>query len=154
VTATPQHQPNERPPASDPKNGVRWRLHLASPPEAVHQLLGAPAGRVRFWADKAPESDGEIHFRFPDGTRLRARVLANEPPSLFALDYFGADTRFELEPDGRGGTDLTLTSTDTDPETLAGWVSVLLALKAAADFDVDLRNHDPERTWAQGYVDN
>jgi hypothetical protein len=36
----------------------------------------------------------------------------------------------------------------------AGWVSVLLALKAAVDFGVDLRNHDPERTWSTGFVDN
>jgi hypothetical protein len=39
-------------------------------------------------------------------------------------------------------------------EVRAGWVSVLLALKAAADFGVDLRNHDAARTWAQGYCDN
>jgi hypothetical protein len=37
---------------------------------------------------------------------------------------------------------------------MAGWVSVLLALKAAADFGIDLRNHDPARTWNKGYVDN
>jgi hypothetical protein len=33
-------------------------------------------------------------------------------------------------------------------------VSVLLALKAAVDFSVDLRNHDAGRTWCSGYVDN
>jgi hypothetical protein len=37
---------------------------------------------------------------------------------------------------------------------MAGWVSVLLALKAAADFRVDLRSHDPQRTWSQGYADD
>ncbi len=31
-------------------------------------------------------------------------------------------------------------------EVIAGWVSVLMALKAAVDFSVDLRNHDPVRT--------
>jgi hypothetical protein len=36
---------------------------------------------------------------------------------------------------------------------LAGWVSVLLALKAAVDFGVDLRNSDPARRWEDGYVD-
>jgi hypothetical protein len=36
----------------------------------------------------------------------------------------------------------------------AGWVSVLLGLKAAADHGVDLRNHDAARTWSQGYCDN
>jgi hypothetical protein len=39
-------------------------------------------------------------------------------------------------------------------EMAAGWVSVLVALKAATDFGVDLRNHDPERTWEQRFVDN
>ena len=39
-------------------------------------------------------------------------------------------------------------------ETIAGWGSVLMALKAAVDHAVDLRNHDPERTWDQGYFDN
>jgi hypothetical protein len=38
-------------------------------------------------------------------------------------------------------------------DNLAGWVTVLLTLKAAADFGVDLRSHDPARTWGQGYVD-
>ena len=39
-------------------------------------------------------------------------------------------------------------------KVIAGWVSVLLTLKAAIDFDVDIRNHDPKRTWDQGYADN
>ena len=39
-------------------------------------------------------------------------------------------------------------------EVNAGWVSVLMALKAMAEHGVDLRNHDAERTWWQGYCDN
>ena len=63
-----------------------------------------------------------------------------------------------LEDDGAGGTDLTLTDEGVPEadhaEVLAGWVSVLMALKAAVDFGVDLRNHDPARSWDQGYADN
>jgi hypothetical protein len=33
-------------------------------------------------------------------------------------------------------------------------VSVLLALKAAVDFRVVVRNHDPELSWTQGFADN
>jgi hypothetical protein len=29
-----------------------------------------------------------------------------------------------------------------------------MALKAAADFSADLRNHDPSRTWERGFADN
>jgi hypothetical protein len=39
-------------------------------------------------------------------------------------------------------------------EVVAGWVSGLLALKAAVDFGVDLRNHDPQRTWDAGFAEN
>ena len=39
-------------------------------------------------------------------------------------------------------------------EIHAGWVSVLMNLKAVADFGCDLRNHDPQRTWQQGYLNN
>jgi hypothetical protein len=57
-----------------------------------------------------------------------------------------------------GQTELYLTDENVPPadrsEVIAGWVSVLMALKAAVDFNVDLRNHDPQRTWAQGYAEN
>ena len=36
----------------------------------------------------------------------------------------------------------------------AGWVSVLMAMKGAVDFEIDLRNHNPERVWENGYLDN
>jgi hypothetical protein len=86
------------------------------------------------------------------------RIL-EQAPHRFALEYLGGSVvAFELTGDGRGGTDLTLTDSGVDAawyaETLAGWVSVLMALKAAVDFGVDPRNHDPERTWDQGYCDN
>lgn len=37
---------------------------------------------------------------------------------------------------------------------IAGWVSVLMAMKAAVDFGIDLRNHDSDMAWAQGFADN
>lgn len=137
---------------------IRWRLHLNSAPAAVFDMLATRDGRERFWAEAAPVDDGHIDFGFPDGTQHRARLVAVEPPTRFALQYFGASATFDIEPDGDGGTDLTLTRrglpTAERAETAAGWVSVLLALKAAVDHGIDLRNHDPDRTWAQGYVDN
>ena len=133
---------------------ARWRLHLAAPPHSVHALLATSDGRARFWAESAVERSGVIAFRFPNGEAHEAGILASEAPALFELDYFGAAARFELADDGAGGTDLTLEHSDEHPDTRPGWVSVLLALKAAADFGVDLRNHDPARSWDQGFVDN
>lgn len=64
---------------------------------------------------------------------------------------------FDLEPDGTGGTDLTLTQkgvpADERDDNLAGCITGLPTLKTAVDFGVDLQNHDGSRAWARGYVD-
>lgn len=63
-----------------------------------------------------------------------------------------------MEEDGEGGTEVSLLATGVEEsirmEMTAGWVSVLMAMKAAVDFGVDLRNHDPSRSWVHGYADN
>ena len=133
---------------------IRWRLHLAAAPAAVFEFLASDDGRARFWAESAVARADMVDFVFPGGLRSTGRVLAVDAPRLYAVEYFGAPARFALADDGAGGTDLTLEHDLDDVETHAGWVSVLLALKAAADFGVDLRNHNPARSWEQGYVDN
>jgi len=145
-------------PNDDPE-AIRWRLHLASPPAAVYPFLASDEGRARFWAESAVEEAGHVLFRFPDGQQWRGRILAAEPPHRYRLVYYGGSTvTFTLADNGAGGTDLSLVDEGVAAkyrgEVLAGWVSVLMALKAAVDFGVDLRNHDPARTWNQGYVDN
>ena len=145
-------------PFQDDPSLIRWRLHLKSPPSAVYDILATDEGRARFWAESASEEAGHILFRFPNGWKWRGKILEQIPPTLFSLIYFDSETSFELQDDGAGGTDLTLIDRDVPEkyrdEVTAGWVSVLLALKAAADFNIDLRNHDLTRTWDQGYCNN
>jgi uncharacterized protein YndB with AHSA1/START domain len=138
---------------------ICWRIHLAASPPVVYQMLATDAGRARFWAESAVEQAGMIEFQFPDGQTWRGPILDRQPPHRFAVEYFGGShTTFELNDDGAGGTDLTLTDANIPEaakvEITAGWVSVLLALKAAVDFGVDLRNHDSRRTWNDGFADN
>ena len=136
---------------------IRWRLHIPAPPEAVFDALDSDQGRASFWAESAVETDGTIEFRFINGTTCRSRVLERRPPHLLAIDYMGGPVRFELVSDGRGGTDLLLTHDGVDSEEWsevhAGWLNVLFPLKAWVTHRVDLRNHDPERSWDQGYAD-
>ena len=138
---------------------IRWRLHLASPTESVYEKLSTDAGRASFRSESAVNHDDVIHFVFPDQSEWTGRILESQPPHRFQVEYYGGSiTTFELEPDGSGGTDLTLTDQGVPvqdrTEVIAGWVSVLMALKASVDFGVDLRNHDPQRTWDQGYAEN
>ena len=137
---------------------VRWKLHFASSPGAVYAALATDEGRAKYWAESAPERDGSIEFRINNYPPYSARVLEKDPPRRFALEYFGTKVTFDLADDGAGGTDLELVAEVPDESArmdfVAGWVSVLLAMKAAVDFGVDLRNHDPSRSWVQGYADN
>lgn len=136
---------------------IRWRMHLPVPPAVVFDGLNSDEGRASFWAESAVERDGTIEFRFINGFAFRSRILERDPPRVLAIDYIGAVARFELVSDGEGGTDLLLTHTGVPieewNEVHAGWLNVLFPLKAWLGHRVDLRNHDPARSWDQGYAD-
>lgn len=137
---------------------ITWKLHLKSSPKSVFDFLSTTEGRAKFWAEKAEERNGIIHFVFPNGMIYEGEILESIPNQRYSIDYFESLVRFDLEALENGGTDLILTNEnvpeDEFDEVHAGWVSVLMNLKAVADFQCDLRNHDPKKTWDQGYLDN
>ena len=139
-----------------PGGPIRWRLHLAVPPERVFAALDSDDGRAAFWAERAVERDGVVDFEFPNGFRCASRIVARRVAREWAIEYIDGVARFELEPDGRGGTDLLLTHDGVGEEwneVHAGWLNVLFPLKAWLEHGIDLRNHDPRRSWDQGYAD-
>ena len=137
---------------------ISWRIHFQSSPELVYAALATDEGRARYWAESASEDQGAIHYVFLNGIESVGRVLLAEPPRRYGVTYFGNRVFFEITPDDSGGADMSVQCMDVAPqdkaELAAGWVSWLLAMKAAVDFHVDLRNHDPSRTWMHGYADN
>lgn len=138
---------------------VAWKVHCASPADRIHRLLATDEGRASFWAGSAREvAPGEIDFRFPSGDVWRGTILRNEPPRVFSCTYSGGSVvTFELAPASPSGTIVTCTNDAIPPEEFllnhAGWVSVLLNLKAVADHGIDLRQGGPHRTWEEGFVD-
>lgn len=138
---------------------IQWHVHFNSSPEEVYAFVSTDSGRARFWAESAKQVKNKIHFSFPNGLIWEGEILEAVPPRRYIIRYLGGSiVTFEIEPAGDQGTDLTLTDKGVDPvyrcEVIAGWVSVLMALKAAVDFSIDLRNHDPRRTWDKGFADN
>lgn len=139
---------------------IHWKIHFRSNPQNVYEMLSTDEGRAQFWAEATEESGDTLIFHLlNEPHRIDGRVLERVPGRRYAVEYFaGSTATFEFDPDGRGGTDLTLTAAHVDErwrmEMAAGWVTVLLALKAAVDFGVDLRNHDQNRSWDQGFVDD
>jgi uncharacterized protein YndB with AHSA1/START domain len=132
-------------------------MHLPVSPQRVYDALNSDEGRASFWAETAIERDGHIEFRFSGGYSCRSPILERVPGRLFAIDYIGGPVTFELSPDGRAGTELFLVhrniGSDEWNEVHAGWLNVLFPLKAWLVYGVDLRNHDPSRSWGHGYAD-
>jgi hypothetical protein len=135
---------------------IVWRLRLAAAPERVFSAWLDPQDHVKFWSERSEPVAGGFRLHFIDGTTALCAVLETASPSRIRLQYFGAVVDLSLDrlPDG---TDLTLTTRDVPlaewPDVFAGWLNVLLPFKAWVDFGVDLRSHDPARTWRDGYVD-
>ncbi|MBW3565129.1 MAG: hypothetical protein KY459_10430 [Acidobacteria bacterium] len=138
---------------------IVWRLRLNAGPRAVFDLLSTDEGRASFWAERTEQHGDRLTFHFSNGEVLESRILDSTRPDRFSLTYFDESTVvFELRSTDSGGTDLIFResnlSLDGLHENRAGWVSVLLNLKAQSDHSIDLRNHDPRCTWSDGYVDN
>ena len=137
---------------------VHWKLHFASSPDKVYEALNTDKGRNGYWAESAEEQDGKIHYVFLNGIEDTGEILERIPGKKFSVMYFGWKTTFNLSSDGDSGTDMEMISEgipeSAKMEISAGWVSWLMAMKASVDYGVDLRNHDSNRTWLGGYVDN
>ena len=136
---------------------IIWRLSLASPPERVFELLDTDEGSERFWAVQSRRVRDGFDLEFPGGLKGRVEVMERRVPTRLAIRYFGSDAVLDLAEREDGGCLFQVTCRCEDPdewlEFYPGWVSWLLVLKAAADFDIDLRNGSPDRTWEQRYVD-
>ena len=136
----------------------KWKLNLRSSPAEVYRMISTDRGRSKFWADSSIEKNGFIHFKFPGGQTYRSQIIEAQEEAIYKIEYFHSIVTFYLIGNSSGGTDLTLKNEQVPPEeyndSYAGWISVLLNLKAVVDYQVDLRNHNPDKTWDRLYVDN
>ena len=144
------------PDVSAPTPPVTWRIHCASPPVRVFAALTTPEEHRRFWCERSTRTPEGYLLEFIDGTTSEVEILQRDDDGLFVVRYCGSRTEFRVEAAG-GGTDVTLVATEIPAgdwlDVYAGWLNVLLPLKAWIDFGVDLRNHDPSRTWQQRFAD-
>jgi uncharacterized protein YndB with AHSA1/START domain len=142
--------------AASPSPPIVWRLRLAAPPERVFAAWLDPEQHARFWCELSERTALGFRQSFVDGTVGECALVAAVEPTRLELRYFGTRVEIELAARG-GGTDLTLTCDEVPAHDFldlhAGWLNVLLPLKAWLDFGVDLRNHDRARTWRERYVD-
>ena len=123
----------------------------------LYSILNSNEGRASFWAESAREENGVIHFSFPNGQVCDAPILSKTAGKQISFFYFDTDVTINLYPEQPGTTVEVVNDNVPDneyAEIKAGWVSVLMALKASVDHGVDLRNHSAYRNWDTAYIDN
>ena len=69
---------------------VEWKLHLASAPEHVFELLTSDRGRERFWAERSTSSEQAFTLAFARGEQIVCEEVAHSRVRQFAFRYFGA----------------------------------------------------------------
>lgn len=130
------------------KRDLRLCLPPTAPPAQVYGGTGTDVGRGRGWAECREERDGLVEPAWTDEGSLLAPALRRRAPASFAVRRFGrSGLQFAWRDDGVGGTGLDLVLPDLPDERWAreraGRPRRLLELKAACEFGVDLRRHDP-----------
>lgn len=123
----------------------------------LYSIFNSNEGRASFWAESAIEENGIIHFSFPNGQCYNAVLLNKIPGKQISLLYFDTVLTINLYPEQVGAIVEVVNENVPDDEYAemkAGWVSVLMALKASADHGIDLRNHSAHKNWDTAYVDN
>jgi uncharacterized protein YndB with AHSA1/START domain len=128
---------------TDGGNGVlRIERRLAHPPEKVWRAVTEPE-HLRHWFPFEVQVDlspgGKIAFSQhgdSTGPATSGRVLAADPPRVFAFSWEADELRFDLRPDG-AGTLLVFTHTFADragaASFTAGWMTCLDALELVLD---------------------
>jgi len=120
---------------------VRFERRLPHPPEVVWNALTEP-DRLAAWfpqnvayeGERAP--GGKLRFSWPesDDPPFGGEILAYDPPRLLEYTWEDETLRWELRPDGEGGTVLVLADAMDDRDraarNAAGWHACLDALAA------------------------
>ena len=134
----------------DDRFAITLTLPLAHPPEAVWKavtekeplsawfpavvdFLYVPGGKLRF----LPTAEQHRRFGLTEDDATAGEVTEMEWAKAYAFTWDRDDLRWDLAPDGEGGTILTLTHVIRDataiPPLAAGWHAGLEVLEAQLD---------------------
>jgi len=127
---------------------LRYTRTFRHPPEKVWRALTEPE-HLREWfptdieGERATGARLRFVFRQNEGPDFDGEMIRYDPPSVLEIRWGDDVLRFELEPDGPGGSGTRMTFTDTFPEfgkaarDAAGWHVCLAALAAHIDGSPD-----------------
>lgn len=144
------------------------KIEIASPPSRVFQAWTDETVIVKWFVEKAhiePRKGGRIYLEWLGGVSGDERILAIRDQTYLRFPFGGKQVQVEvkIKKDKRGSIcTLRQFQMETTPKARVewhmgcktGWVFFLTNLKALLEHGIDLRSHDPKRSYKQHFANS
>ncbi|MDX9856548.1 MAG: SRPBCC domain-containing protein [candidate division Zixibacteria bacterium] len=144
------------------------RIEIAAPAQRVFRAWTHAADLSAWFAEKAesePEKGGRLYLEFIGGDKADLRFVQLRKPGLVSFTFGPAVDLVTVRIKSiKNGCicELEQTGMKTGPKDRVhthmgcktGWVFFLTSLKAYLEHGIDLRSHNPRRTYNQSYVNS
>lgn len=142
------------------------RVLIKAPPLRVFKAWTDPAEIVRWFTVKAelePRKGGRLYFEWLAGDKFEGKIIRVRKPNLLVFPFGSKGEEVEVKISKvKGGSlvELRQYGMKTSPNDKVsmhlgcqtGWTFFLANLKAWLEHKIDLRGHDPSRSYRQGYI--
>ncbi|MEW5794736.1 MAG: SRPBCC domain-containing protein [Candidatus Zixiibacteriota bacterium] len=144
------------------------KIEIQASPERVFKAWTEPKTIVKWFVVKAemePRRNGRLQWEWLAGDKLDARIIDIKKPGKFVFPFGskGEKVAVTIRKQRRGSLvelhqyDMKASPRDRVQMHLGcreGWAFFLSNLKAFLEHGVDLRSHDPAKSYRQGFVNS
>lgn len=146
----------------------KQRVFIRAKREKVYRAWTDEREIVKWFCEKAaiePRKGGRLYFEWLGNDKLDSTVITARKPSKFVFPFGGKSVEVAISLSAvKGGTVVQLHQYNmtTSPRMKVnmhmgckeGWAFFLANLKSWLEHGVDLRDHNPKRSYVQGYINS
>ena len=146
----------------------RMKIEIKAPPSKVYRAWTDSNLITKWFTVKAhviPKKGGRLFFQWLGGDKLEDKVIAARKNSLFHFPFGSKGEQVKIKIKKiKGGSlvELHQYNMKTDPRSkvymhmgcMSGWTFFLTNLKSYLENNIDLRSHNPRKSYKQGFLNS
>ena len=144
------------------------RIEIKAPPSKVFKCWTDPRELIKWFPIKAEfeaRQGGQFYFEWLAGDKFSGEIIRARKPSLVEFPFGSKGEKVLVKiKKVRGGSEIELRQYDmkTTPKDKVtmhlgcreGWTFFLVNLKSWLEHGIDLRGHNPRKSYRQNYVNS